>query len=449
MNEVINTRFDGCLDVERIRERVTVKPGAVRDLGGKDVLVAAEALEGALKEIYLPNDFSLAFIKEMATKASLHSQRLFSSEVEYISRIYHPPDVEVAPICLTGLAGIGKTQTIAALRKVLPPPVDLACNHFEGSLKLTSHWYASARGKAGGRQMLADFVLGDQRSTSHNVAKLLVECRRRANRDGVSLLLLEETQHINAGQGVSRVTDILLTLAAIGPPMVFVSNYSLLHKLLGRNSEDKQRLLSEPRIMLPDDPESSGWRNYIVECVRVSGGHISGSIDDLAHEIYKSTFGIKRLVVQLIKHAYIEARSSGRESLTLSDISQAYRSVAYAANREDVEELQLQALQNRRTGGRLDLRCPFELPVTVRSNIVAFARADRDNRVVAKVFDSALNESERAAMDHIEKATSKTTLSTKAPRAPRLPKASVEDLTSAFHQFVESTSSPPKPKKPK
>ncbi|HGW4391809.1 TPA: AAA family ATPase, partial [Pseudomonas aeruginosa] len=157
----------------------------------------------------------------------------------------------------------------------------------------------------------------------------------------------------------------------------------------------------------------------------------------------------KRLVVQLIKHAYIEARSSGRESLTLSDISQAYRSVAYAANREDVEELQLQALQNRRTGGRLDLRCPFELPVTVRSNIVAFARADRDNRVVAKVFDSALNESERAAMDHIEKATSKTTLSTKAPRAPRLPKASVEDLTSAFHQFVESTSSPPKPKKPK
>lgn len=136
MNEVINTRFDGCLDVERIRERVTVKPGAVRDLGGKDVLVAAEALEGALKEIYLPNDFSLAFIKEMATKASLHSQRLFSSEVEYISRIYNPPDVEVAPICLTGLAGIGKTQTIAALRKVLPPPVDLACNHFEGSLKV-------------------------------------------------------------------------------------------------------------------------------------------------------------------------------------------------------------------------------------------------------------------------------------------------------------------------
>ncbi|MDP0646867.1 hypothetical protein Q8G25_29350, partial [Klebsiella pneumoniae] len=67
----------------------------------------------------------------------------------------------------------------------------------------------------------------------------------------------------------------------------------------------------------------------------------------------------------------------------------------------------------------------------------------------AKVFDSALNESERAAMDHIENATSKTALATKSPRAHRLSKASVEDLTSAFHQFVEATGSPPKPKKTK
>ncbi|MCY1297423.1 hypothetical protein D9M70_468620 [compost metagenome] len=296
--------------------------------------------------------------------------------------------------------------------------------------------------------MLSDFVLGDQKSTSHNAAKLLVECRRRANRDGVSLLLLEETQYINTGQGASRVTDILLTLAAIGPPMVFVSNYSLLHKLLRRNSEDKQRLLSEPRIMLPDDPDSQGWRNYIAECLRVSGGHMQGSVDDFAQEIYRSTFGIKRLAVQLLKQAYVEARDAGRECLTLSDINRAYRSPFYGSNQRDVEELHLQAIQGRRAGSRLDLCCPFELPIAQKSNVVAFARADRDNRVIAKVFDSALNESERAAMEHIESATSETARPTKAPRAPRLPKASDEDLASAFHQFVESMP-PPKPKKPR
>jgi hypothetical protein len=60
----------------------------------------------------------------------------------------------------------------------------------------------------------------------------------------------------STGLGASKVTDILLTMAAIGPPMIFVSNYSLVHKLLRRNNEDKQRLLSESRIMLSDEPES-------------------------------------------------------------------------------------------------------------------------------------------------------------------------------------------------
>lgn len=444
MNETIAARFNGCLEIDQIRERVTVKPAAVPTLSGLDAMVAAETFADALKQIYLPNEFSLAFIQEMAAKASLHSQKLFSSEVEYVSRIYTPPDVEVSPICLTGLAGVGKTQTITALRKVLPPPVDFSCGHFEGTLPLISHWYASARGKAGGRQMLAGFVP----EIRGNSAKLLVECRRRANRDGVSLLLLEETQHISTGQGVSRITDILLTLAAIGVPTVYVSNYSLVHKLLGRNSEDKQRLLSEPRIMLPEDPYSSEWRGYIAECTRVSGGHMQGSVDDLAQEIYRTTFGIKRLAVQLIKLAYIEARSAGRECLALPDISRAYRSSAYAANREDVEELHQQALQNRKTGSRLDLRCPFELPGAHRSNVVAFARADRENRVINKVFDSALNEPERAAMKHMEPANSASARPAKAPRT-RLPKASKEDLASAFHQAVDSMGPPAKPKKPR
>ncbi|WP_235154344.1 AAA family ATPase (plasmid) [Pseudomonas nitroreducens] len=414
-----------------------------------DDLIAAEMLSNALKKIYLPNDFSLSLIKELAAKASLHSEQLFSSEKDYITRIYTPPDVEVAPICLTGLAGVGKTQTISALRKVLPSPTDFECNHFDGKLQLISHWYASARGKAGGRQMLADFVQGSERPGSRNAAKLLIECRRRANRDGVSLLLLEETQHINTGQGVSRVTDILLTLAAIGPPMLYVSNYSLLHKLLGRNSEDKQRLLSEPRIMLPDDPDSLAWKNYIVECARVSGEIIQGPLDDFSEEIYRATCGIKRLAVQLIKQAFLEARSAGRNVVSLSDISRAFRSTAYAANRDDVEELHVQALQNRKTGSRLDLRCPFELPSALKTNIVAFSRADRESRVINKVFDSALTAPERGALAQIESEGPEAASAAKVPRPAPLPKASKDDLASAFHHFVESLDAPPKPKKPK
>lgn len=448
MNKAILARFDGCSDIDQIRERVTVRPDPVQSLGSLDIMMGAEVLADALKQIYLPNEFSLGFIKEMVGRASLYSRTVFESQTTYLSRVYNPPDVEVAPICLTGLAGIGKSQTIAALRKVLPPPISFTCDHFEGTLQLVSYWYASARGKAGGRQLLADFVLNGQQKSSYNSAKLLIECRRRVNRDGVSMLLLEETQHINTGQGASKVTDILLTMAAIGPPMIYVSNYSLVHKLLGRNSEDKQRLLSEPRVMLPDAPDGLEWRAYIAECVRVSAGHIQAPLDDLVNEIYRSTFGIKRLAVQLIKLAYIEARLSGRVCIDITDITRAYRSPVYASNQKDVEELHMQALQNRTTGSRIDLRCPFEVPSALRSNVVKFARADRDNRVINKVFHSSLNESERSAIEHIEPEASKATRLTKTPRRPRLPKASETDLANAFEQIVGSMD-PAKPKKPR
>ncbi|MDH1109816.1 transposase [Pseudomonas otitidis] len=442
MNESISSRFDGCLDIEVIRRQITVRPDPVKGLANKDALVAAEILSQALEQIYLPNEFSLSFIMEMSAKSALHSQLLFSSEVNFISRFYNPPDVEVKPVCLTGLAGVGKSQTIAALRKVLPTPIDFECDHFHGKLKLFSHWYVSARGKAGGRQLLADFV----GAAGGNAAKLLVECRRRANRDGISLLLLDETQHINTGQGASRVTEMLLTMAAIGPPMIYVSNYSLLHRLQGRNSEDKQRLLSEPRIMLPDDPDSESWRGYIAECIRVAGSCMKGSVDDFSQEIYRSTFGIKRLVVQLLKHAYIAARGAGRACLELADLSKAYQCVAYAANKDDVEELHILALRGRTSRRRLDLRCPFELPASLKSNVVAFVRNDRDTRVINKVFESSLTVGEREVMEEAHPAVTKASRP-KVPRKPPLPKSSMDDLERAFLEDLVVTP-PPKPKKP-
>ncbi|CAG8870743.1 transposase [Pseudomonas fluorescens] len=450
MNDAMFTRFEGCSDIGRIRDVVTVRPNLIRELGDSDALVSAEVLADTLKQIYLPNQFSLEFIKEMIDKASLYCRKMFESEAAYLSRVYCPPEVEVAPFCLTGLAGIGKSQTIAALRKVLPKPVDFTADHFEGVHQLVSYWYASARGKAGGRQLLLDFLHDDVGKTRSNVAKLLVECRRRANRDGVSLLMLEETQHINTGQGVSRVTDILLTMAAIGPPMVYVSNYSLVHKLLGRNSEDKQRLLAEPRIMLPDAPDSEAWRDYMSECVRVCNGHLDVNFDDFVEEMYRSTFGIKRLAVQLIKLAYIEARASGRKSISLADVHRAYLSVAYSANRGDLEELHRQALQNRNTGSRLDLRCPFDLPISLKSNVVQFVRSDRDNRVIDKIFHASLNEGERSAIEEIESSVPGATAKPSKPaKRPRIPKATDDELISAFHQVLESMGPPPKPKRPK
>jgi hypothetical protein len=445
MTDIIQSRFSACLDPEYVRKTITVRPDLVPFLEGLQPLVAAEVLSNSLKQIFIPNQFALQFINEIIGRAYLRHCFVFDSEVGYISRIYTPPEVEVSPICLTGLAGVGKSRALDALRKVMPAPSELYSSHYNGAVTLLSHWYASARGKVSGKSLLADFIFSESDRPSGNLAKLLVEVRRRANRDGVSLVLLDETQHINTGLGSAKVTDILLTLAAIGPPVVYVCNYSLVHKLLRRNSEDKQRLLSEPRIMLPDLPGSKDWSEYVDECIRVSGGCIRPGTGDFAGELYRCTFGLKRLAVQLLKQAYVECRSDGRHSIELPDLARAYRSAAYTSNASEVEELHKQAVGNRQSV-RLDLDCPFELPAAHKSNIVQFAKAERDERVAAKVFDSSLTEAERAAKKHLE--VGKETVVKKRTRQPAAEKVSEDEQAKAFYDYLELANHSNKSKKP-
>lgn len=62
------------------------------------------------------------------------------------------------------------------------------------------------------------------------------------------------------------------------------------------------------------------------------------------------TFGIKRLAVQMLKLAYIECRTAGRDRIELEDLHKAYRSSAYTSNAREVEELQLHIINKGSSG---------------------------------------------------------------------------------------------------
>jgi len=448
MIDVFSTRFQ-MQTAAQMNELISVRPSPVVCLETLAPALAADRLSEALKDIFIPSQFSIEFIKESIERAQQFSAEHFASDANYLLRLYNPPDVESFPICLTGLAGVGKSQTIKALRKLMPGPSSYICDHYQAPHTLISYWYASARGKAAGKQLLADFLGGDALEARPNASKLLVECRRRASRDGISLVLLEEMQHLNTGQGVARVTDILLTMAGLGVPMIYVANYSLLHKLLSRNSEDKQRLLSEPRVMLPDAPGSKAWNEYIQECIRVSGGRVSADPIALANELYRCTFGIKRLAVQMLKAAYLEARVQGRHMLGLQDVTTAYLSTSYSSNRDDVEELFRQDLQRRKTGPRSDLRCPFTIPA--QSNVVQFARQDRDTRLNEKAFQSALTATERKSYDelHPPGTASNPLIKPKREKKSPLLKRTREGLEDAYSRLLGDKTGPLKPAGPK
>ncbi|MFW9082211.1 hypothetical protein ACOI9X_23485 [Pseudomonas sp. P2757] len=443
MIDILLTRFEPRLDNISLRRLITVRSDPVEGLEALTPYVAADRFAESLKRIFIPNAFTLDFIQEMLERAHIFSVENFSTEQQYLSRLYNPPEPEVFPICLTGLAGVGKSATITALRKVLPGPKDLQIDHYATAAKVMSYWYASAKGKGLARHMLGDF-LKTKPSPSQNVATLLTHCRSRAYGQGISLLLLEEMQYINTGQGAARVTDILVTMAAIGLPLVYVANYSLLNKLKARNNEDTQRLLSAPRIMLPDAPDSDAWHEYVKECVAASDDRFGIKSSALADELYRSTFGIKRLGVQLLKLSYLEARSAGRWTIELQDLQAAYRSSAYSIFKNDVEDLQREVLQRSSVGVRADLRCPFDIPL--RTTVGDFFRKDREHRVATTVFLSSLNATELSRLNEIAPKVANPSLSEKVRKPPI--RQTSEDEMARLHSKILNDILAEKPKRP-
>ncbi|WP_156115014.1 transposase [Pseudomonas sp. ML96] len=428
-------RFNGLSDPDRIRQRVTVRPEALGDLSAVDPHVGAEFLRQSIKKIYIPGQFSVDFIARMINKAQMYSERFYASERDHVSRIYSHERGEDFPVCLTGLAGVGKSGTIHALRKALPDKYILKMKHLDGVVEACSSWYISARGVAGGKQALVA-LLGGERIPG-DTAKLIGECARRSARDGVSILLLDETQSLGSGSGPVKAADMILTLASIGVPVVYVSNYSLIHKFKDGRAENKQRILSSPELMLPEKADSQDWRDFVFECVRVGGCSFSAVVDDLVFVLHRYSFGLKRLAVHLICIAYLEARALGRSSIVVSDIERAYKSLEFTSSRGDVEELNRIAVTGK--SSRKDLLCPFDLPKDVQSNVVTMATSQRDERVTERVLTSSLSPSERVILDNLrEEQDPIGRQKSGRPRgAKSVPAATAEDLGNNFEALLE------------
>lgn len=432
MIEKMRTRFDGLIDIEHIREKVTRRPEPVSDIDQLPPMLAAHFLELTLKQIFIPNQFSLELIAEMVGKSAVHSAMRSETEQKFVNGLYYPTPAETFPICLTGLAGVGKSATIEALLLVMPGPTEIKIDHCMEPQTAESHWYASAKGKASGKQLLTDF-LGIEVTTRENAATLKLRAQQQANKRGISLAVLEEMQHLTPGKGVALTTDILLTMSGLGLPMVYVSNFSLGHKLLKRNQEDTQRLVAEPRIMWPDAPESKIWADFIDACITASDGRIRAEPADFSHEIYRGSYGLKRAAIHLIVQAYIQARASNRTWVELEDVHRAYISSAYYSNRIDVEELERIAIQKK--SKRDDLTCPFGSPS--RSNVVQFVRKERDNRVAQAIFKGALTAKERETHKSLKLDTDMKAQPPRSPKRPPLGKPTNDDLGDAFSDFFD------------
>ncbi|EHY78855.1 transposition protein, TnsC-like protein [Stutzerimonas stutzeri ATCC 14405 = CCUG 16156] len=386
-------------DPARITQKITVTPEPLVGLSDLHPVAAAYQLRSQLTKLYLPTEFVVGLISELLVHSSLLFSDRYSNERSYAQHVYTPFESGVVPLCLTGLAGIGKSRALIAIRDYMPGPGTHFSNLMHGEIKNQSHLYASANAKDSARQVIEDLCisLDIEVSKQVNAAKLLSVCRRQASISRVTHIFIDEMQFFTKGNSTDSLAKLLLSVASIGIPTLYLCNFSLLHKLFTRNSEDRHRLLSQPKIMTPDLPDSRDWRLYILACDRALGGVFKGSNEVLVRAIYDFTFGIKRFVVELITLSYLIARSLNSERLTLDMFRQAYFSVEYTAFRQDVMLLNRQAIENK--ASRRDLWCPFELPPGYKTRAAEIATESRNRKFSMETLKSALSMSERKALN--------------------------------------------------
>jgi hypothetical protein len=121
------------------------------------------------------------------------------------------------------------------------------------------------------------------------------------------------------------------------------------------------------------------------------------------------------------------ARSRRRDCVvSMDELGQAYRSVDYAGDREDLRILNEIAINGRAPPGRKDLLCPIELPLDEVSKAAVAARENLTKEVRAAVQQTALTHDERETLSAIKKAARTGTDNVRS--LPRGKKPTVADL---------------------
>lgn len=361
-------RYSCHLTDDDIDRAVDIAPAQLA-LHGSDANRLADTLDGTLRRIFKSDRQVRKFIRYFLSVAQAQAETHMSSEAFYTAGLYgaKPWGHVMSPaVCLTGLGGVGKTDLFHALGRLLGPAVPFSVPG-HSSLKLSQIWHLNASEGLSLHALLRPHIregIGHddsivERAKEIRSPRLLGLATRASWRDGVCLMLADELQHVSFGaDSNAQVTALLIKLLQVGPRVVFGANFSLLHKLLRRKQEDHQRLLTRPLLMEPMAADDLDLSAYMREICRVSPEVLA--LDPAQHQeqLHLYTFGIKRLIVELVVLAFRQARSrSPTSTVGGQELLAAYRSFDYSANREAVELLHRQSIHKRML--REDLWCPL------------------------------------------------------------------------------------------
>jgi energy-coupling factor transporter ATP-binding protein EcfA2 len=391
-------RFIGLTDKKEVQMRVAVRPRPFSDYQKFPPRQAREELKARLNEVYFPSMQCVEIITEWVELALEHCQRHYHDSSGFLATVYGEdmsfPELR-PPICLTGLAGTGKSKLLKAFGRLMPP--DTTFEASDGTtFRRESHRIITVHAKNSAADILAELI-GQDRSAG----TLSGIARRRAYRDGWAFLGFDEFQFLTQSEKANtRLTQLLMLISYIGIPCVYASNFSMLYKLMRRSQEDRQRLLVNMRELAPEHPDSDDWSGLLEWHKSIAPDVFEFDAKADAAAIHQLTAGINRAESRLLELAFVDAMKNGR-AVGLRELEIAYKSADYAVYRADVELLAKLPFSTSLQKKHKDLWCPITITPALSSYEVFSAK--RQERVGAAAVEASLTAAERNAYKEIKK----------------------------------------------
>lgn len=395
-------RFLPLLDKDEIRRRAILSAVPISDLHTLPVEAASRALEDAMENVFHPTTQIVDVLHQLVSSAYGHCLQFYPDSKSYTANIYRqesPLSTFMFPTCLTGLAGVGKSRLARALERILPADGHVECPLESSKFPLRSMWKIDVQIRSSLKDIFAPLggaegSLGDQLKTA----------RKRAYRDGVSLILADEFQFLTASASANtRITQTLLSLGYCGLPTVYVANYSLLYRLMRRPQEDRDRLLANVVVMSPDAPESEDWTNTLAALIATAPDVFRINPKTEGPQFHRYCAGIKRAAAHLLvvgfRLACLQRQGMGQVVVTMVHIQAAYRSTEYSTHRTDIEIITQQFILGRMVNKkRRELWCPLGHPASQQARLSQEMGRGRDLQLTDKIQTSAATETERVVL---------------------------------------------------
>jgi len=424
-------RFEALLSASFVRKACLTMPEVLQ----LDASVSASAAEinagRTLAALYYPSQQDLGILRRLIEHALAYCEQAYESETLYRNRIHasiHLRNNSFSnPICLTGLAGVGKSQLLKAFCRLFSVT---RFQEAEGLIEATMEGPISVTLQKNLRlkSYLNDYINRDTpKARQVQLQDAIYRFPHIAYTNGAPYILIDETQFQVGGNSMITIKNTLLQFMEFGIPLLFVANFSLI-KLLNRSPEQvRQRLLTRPIELKRDGAVSDDWKGYL-RCCDVSLGDTIAPGTLSEHDlIHHYTGGIKRFAVDLLKISYRKAYGRKKPCpVTLDHIREAFLSADYAVARYQIEAINAYVVSQDE---RSEYHNPLKQSWTLEDGGISEAQqAARDE--VARRASSAMMPATR---DNPSPTRAKA-LPKAAPR-PRRSKIDTEDLKSNALRF--------------